>query len=62
MAITRFLNDKYKTTLIRINPLKERRDHYNWEKEQYLKISSEHQFKQDRKRMLEKTKREYEYH
>ena len=33
MAKLRFLNDKYKSTLIRINPIKERTAQYDWERE-----------------------------
>ena len=42
IARLKFLNDKYKTTLIRINPIKERTGQYNWEKEQFEKISVQH--------------------
>jgi hypothetical protein len=53
MAKLKMLNDKYKATLIRINPLKERNGQYTWEKEQFEKISNQHEMILQRKKALE---------
>ncbi len=40
LARDKMLNDKYKVTLISINPVKEREESYKWEQEQFAKIFS----------------------
>lgn len=40
IAKMRYLNDKYNTTLIRINPVAERSAQYGWEREQYEKMNA----------------------
>ena len=38
-------NDKYRCSLIRINPIRERKSLYEWEQEEITKILKEHQGK-----------------
>lgn len=61
MAKQRFLNDKYKSALIRINPVKERQAQYNWEREQYELIEGQFGHLQMRNKILEKQIEELEY-
>jgi len=56
------LNDKYSTTLVRINPVKERTEQYKWEREQFEKISKQHDDKQIRIQRLEEKIKEMNYH
>ena len=61
MANMRYLNDKYKCTLIRINPMKERLEHYKWEKEQYEKINLANGMKMMRMDKVDKMVDDVEY-
>ena len=38
LAMKKYLNDKYKCTLIRINPIKERTKEYQWEESKFDEI------------------------
>lgn len=61
MAKMRFLNDRYRSTLIRINPIKERLSHYAWEKQQFEFIVNQNELKNFRIRKVEKLKEEVRY-
>ena len=37
----KFLNDKYQTSLISFNPIKERTKHFEWERDQFEKIKGQ---------------------
>lgn len=54
LAMSKYLNDKYSCTLIRINPIKERTKQYEWENEQFQKIESASRRRGDRERLVQR--------
>ena len=61
MARDRYFNEKYKVTLISINPIIERTKAFEYEREKFEEINSQHARKEMKKRTIERYREEIEY-